>query len=311
MTMTMTETPTDAPPTEHDRRQRLERAHRAADHLSRVNGEVELRAAVLALLLPAGSRRAVRAWRLETKGLSSAPALLEHVASLPGAGRLPWLETLVSRMRGQPLGARQRLLEATRRVMAARGLVRPIDRLHWLAMRQRLGGESRADSRAAVASDLSRLPESDVMAIAAFTAFLSRMVPVDAVDATPNAVGTTPDAAEAATATAIETAAPTPPGEAWYETVMTPWRARADVAPCSPPDSDGLVHALQGLQALAWMHRPVLVRKWFVAALQHSPHGRLGDGAADALRLCSALLDSPLPPELARHYAAAEPETAR
>ena len=314
--MTMTETPTDAPPTEHDRRQRLERAHSAADHLSRVNGEVELRAAVLALLLPAGSRRAVRAWRLETKGLSSAPALLEHVASLPGAGRLPWLETLVSRMRGQPLGARQRLLEATRRVMAARGVVRPIDRLHWLAMRQRLGGESRADSRAAVASDLSRLPESDVMAIAAFTAFLSRMVPVDEVDATPNAaetmpnaVGTTPDATE--TETAIETAAPTPPGEAWYETVMTPWRARADVAPCSPPDSDGLVHALQGLQALAWMHRPVLVRKWFVAALQHSPHGRLGDGAADALRLCSALLDSPLPPELARHYAAAEPETAR
>jgi hypothetical protein len=29
---------------------------------------------------------------------------------------------------------------------------------------------------------------------------------------------------------------------------------------------------------------------------------RLSDGAADALRLAGLLLDSPLPPELARHY---------
>jgi hypothetical protein len=286
--------PLHAPlPTETERRERVERAHGAADHLSRVNGEVELRAAVLALLLPAGSRRAMRAWQLETKGLSSAPALREHVGSLANEGRLPWLETLVSRMRTQPLDARRRLLEATRRVMAARGVVRPIDRLHWLAMRQRLAGASRADARGAVSSDLSRLPESDVMAIAAFTAFLSRMVPVDAAES------------------ASETDAPDAAGVAWYDTVMTPWRARADVEPCRPPDSDGLVHALQGLQAFAWMHRPVLVRSWFVAAQQHSPGGRLADGAADALRLCATLLDSPLPPELARHYAAAETETAR
>ena len=51
----------------------------------------------------------------------------------------------------------------------------------------------------------------------------------------------------------------------------------------------------------------MLARGWVSAAQQRSQHGRLGDGAADALRLSCRLLDSPLPPELARHYAAAEP----
>jgi hypothetical protein len=50
------------------------------------------------------------------------------------------------------------------------------------------------------------------------------------------------------------------------------------------------------------MQRPALMRGWVTAAVQHSRHGRLADTAADALRLSCALLDSPLPPELARHY---------
>jgi hypothetical protein len=86
---------------------------------------------------------------------------------------------------------------------------------------------------------------------------------------------------------------------------MARWERHAIVPPCEPPDTDGLVHALQELQALAWMQRPVLARDWVTAALQHSPHGRLTDPAADALRLSCALLDSPLPPELERHYQAA------
>ena len=178
--------------------------------------------------------------------------------------------------------------------MSARGVVRPIDRLHWLAMRQRLGSPSGAGLRTATSVDLSRLPQADVSAIAMYSAFLSRVVPVDA--ATP------PEAADPPVPAA---------GVAWYDTVMAPWRVNAAIPPCQPPDTDGLVHALQELQALPWMQRPMLARGWVTAALQHSRHGRLGHDAADALRLSCALLDSPLPPELARHYGVTAQEVSR
>ena len=261
-------------------------ARDAADHLSRLNGVRGLRTAILALLLPIGSRRAARAWEIETAGHPEAEALLVDVSHLAGPARLPWFETLVSRMRSVPLAERQNLLEATRRVMGARGTVRPIDRLHWLAMRQRLGGPTAAGVRAGASSDLSELPAADVSALAAYTAFLSRLVPFEASD----------DASR---------------GTAWYDDVMSPWQGRSVVPKCHPPDSDGLVHALQELQALPWMQRPMLVRGWVTAALQHSRYGRLDDTAADSLRLSCSLLDSPPPPELARHYGTAAPETPR
>ena len=46
------------------------------------------------------------------------------------------------------------------------------------------------------------------------------------------------------------------------------------------------------------------------AALGHSRGARLSDLAADALRLTCGLLDSPLPPELARHYITLPAEAA-
>jgi hypothetical protein len=262
----------------------------AADQLDRLAGAQELHAAVLALLLPAGSRRAARAWQIECERMARADQVREWVAQLPGPARLPWLEVLVARMRGQALADRQALLEATRRVMGARGIQRPIDRLHWLAMRQRLGESSAADTRVAATSDLSQLPQSDVEAIATYTAFLARMVPAEAAE--------------------LDDAAPTAAGIAWYTSVMAPWQARAAIPPCAPPATDGLVHALQLLQAVAWMQRPALVRAWVTAAIQHSRDGRLTDTAADALRLSCALLASPMPPELARHYGAPLPGDA-
>lgn len=264
-----------------------ERGRAAADHLSRINGAQGLQAAVLALLLPAGSRRAARAWQIETQATPGAQALREHIDNLPPVARLPWLDVLLARLRGQALVTRQTLLEATRRVMAARGTVRPIDRLHWLLMRQRLGQASAASAQAAAQSDLSRLPPTDVLAVARYCAFLSRMVPVDAHDDA--------NAAEAADGhTTMATA--------WYASAMARWAQHNIIPPCTPPDVDGLVQALQDLQALAWMQRPVLARDWVTAALHHSRHGRLTDAAADALRLSCALLESPLPPELERHY---------
>jgi hypothetical protein len=99
-------------------------------------------------------------------------------------------------------------------------------------------------------------------------------------------------------------------GMAWYDTVMAPWSQRAELPACQPPDIDGVVQSLQELQAMAWMQRPMLVRGWVVAAKEHSLHHRLTDLAADALRMTCTLLDSPMPPELARHYGALPGGTA-
>ena len=251
----------------------------AADALSRVNGTLELQAALLALMLPAGSLRAGRAWAAEADQTPASQALLAHAGHLPASARLPWFELLLSRMRRQPLPARQTLLEATRRVMQARGSVRPIDRLHWLAMRQRLGGNAAVKVKNAASVEMSQLNGDTLQAIASYTAFLSRMVPGEAPGA--DTPGT---------------------GPAWYDSVMAPWKASDSVPACLPPDADALVSALQELQVLPWMQRPVLVRGWFDAAVAHSVHRRLGAGAADALRLSCTLLDSPLPPALAKNF---------
>jgi hypothetical protein len=251
----------------------------AADALGRVNGTLELQAALLALMLPAGSRRAARAWAAEGNDSPAMQGLFGHASHLPGNARLPWFELLLSRMRRQPLPARQTLLEATRRVMQARGSVRPIDSLHWLAMRQRLGGNAAVTAKNAASVEISQLSGDTLRAIASYSAFLSRMVPSEAPQAgTPN------------------------PGAAWYDSVMAPWQASENLPACLPPDADALVSAVHELQVLPWMQRPVLVRGWFDAAVAHSLHRRLGDGAADALRLSCTLFDSPLPPALARHF---------
>ena len=298
----MPETPYQLQKAAHDR----EAA--AADHLSRVHGALGLHAAVLALLLPAGSQRAARAWQAETVATPEAAALRAHIEDLSPAARLPWLDVLLLRMRGQALASRQALLESTRRVMAARGVVRPLDRLHWLLMRQRLGEASAATVHAAAQADLSRLPPSDVLAVAGYSAFLSRMVPVEVhaeAHAEAPADSHRDEAADTQNAGRVPEAADAPPGLAWYATVMARWERHTPIPPCVPPNIDGLVHALQELQALAWMQRPVLARDWVTAALKHSPRGRFTDASADALRLSCALLDSPLPPELARHFQAA------
>ena len=103
--------------TDSDEREAIER-------LSRLNGPGELRATILALLLTPGSQRERRAWRDETKGLSSADALRGEVKKLGPAVRLPWLEALLKRVSRAPLTDRQHLMESARRVMAADGQVR-------------------------------------------------------------------------------------------------------------------------------------------------------------------------------------------
>lgn len=285
----------------------------AAEALARVHGPLELQAAVLALLLPPDSAAAAHAWQLETAATPGAVRIAGQVAQLAPISRLPWFERLLERLRSQPLAARQTLLKATRRVMGAGDAVRAIDRLHWLAMRSRLGeaaarpelgSNPQADGGrafpstlspalrlrepaldAGVGGDLSQLPDSAVRAIGIYSAFLSRLVP-------------------------LETREPTAAGAAWYATATSAWHDRDVLPALQPVDADALVHALYELQALPWMQRPVLVRTWVDAALAHRPHdhARLADTAADALRLSCGLLDSPLPPGLERHYSGAIPQ---
>lgn len=262
----------------HDANAALAAERDAADRLLHVHGAGELHAALLALLLPAGSKRALRAWRVEAGKAPDAEALREHAASLSGAARLPWFELLLARMATQPLAARQELLLATRRIMGARGLARPIDRLHWLTMRRGLGEIAPLAARPEPHAEGAEWLESDVLSVAEYTAFLSRMVP-----------GERPDS---------------PQGQGWYEAVMASVPGFAEIPPWRPPHAKAMVEALARMQTLSWMQRPVVVRTWVTTALAKGGRGRLADLAADALRMSCALLDSPQPPDLARHYIA-------
>ncbi len=235
--------------------------------LQYLHGPLELQAALLAMLLPPGSQRAAHAWQAQTAATPALQALRDAALALPAAARLPWFEQLLARMATQPLAARQALLEATRRVMSARGRIRALDRLHWLLMRLRLGGKSASSSGITAGSD--DWLESDLLALARYSAFLSRMIPADDDSAA---------------------------GTAWYQSVMAPWQAHLDIPPCQPPDGQALVLALNRLQTLSLVQRPRLLRGWTEAAVQR---GRLQALAADALRISAALLASPLPPEVA------------
>jgi len=262
-----------------------ERDRDAADRLSRIHGAGELQAVLLALLMAPGSKRALRAWQRETAATPGADSLRRHAANLSGAARLPWFELLLTRMVTQPLAARQELLQATRRVMGARGVARPIDRLHWLTMRRGLGEVGPLAARPESHNEAPEWLESDVLCVAAYTAFLSRMVPGPMVDS--------------------------PDGRAWYDIVMATWGRFAEIPEWQPPKAEAMVEALAKMQTLSWMQRPVIVRNWVTSAISRSRGLRLGDLSADALRLTCGLLDSPLPPELARHYITLPADAAR
>ena len=246
----------------------------ALERLSRVNGAASLQAAVLALVMNTDSERAQQAWMFETGSLAIAGDVRSDVLSLSGATRLPCLEALLDRVHVLPQAERRALLQATRRIVAAQGPVQPLDRLHWLLMRRKLGDKPPLPALPAGQNDMAQLPLATLQQVAAVTAFLSRLVP-------------TRDGKR---------------GAVWYSAVMGRFMPQSSIPPCEPPDSDALVHALQVLETMPWMLRPVLVRAWVEAALLTAQRARLAPPSADALRLAAGLLDSPLPPELARHY---------
>ncbi|NUZ04595.1 hypothetical protein [Piscinibacter koreensis] len=252
----------------------------AHERLGRVHGPGELQAALLALLLPPNSQRARRAWRAEVGPLPSLDELRADVEGLSGAARLPWFDVFLARMKLHAPEARQQLLAATRRVVAARGATAPIDQLHYLLMRKHLGRPKPLVARPEAVSDTGSWLESDVRSVAVYTGYLARMVP-----------GTEADA-----------------GAAWYREVLLTWEPVETQPPFERIRSDAMLQALGALQTLSWMQRPTIVRSWVAAALQVGAKERLARGAADALRLSCALIDAPLPPELARHYVTLAPD---
>ncbi|MEI2679755.1 MAG: hypothetical protein V9G29_18945 [Burkholderiaceae bacterium] len=253
----------------------------ALARLSRTQGPASLGAAVLSLIAQwdtgSTASRALRAaWNSETQSTPNAEAIDADVALLSAATRLPCLEALLQRVRRGSKDDRRALLQATRRVMAARSPTPPIYRLLWLAMRRQLGERPPAADLPAASNDLTDLPTPMRSHIAVVTAHLSRLVP--------GAAGS--DDRD---------------GAAWYALVLERLMPQAAAMP-NWPDGDTLAHALLEVQTLPWMLRPVLVRAWVDAASQVGPRVGLSPTAADALRLVAGLLDSPLPPELARRY---------
>lgn len=262
----------------------------ALARLSRVHGSGELQAAILALISPKDSAESYIVWSVETEHKPNAALLRQDVMQLSDATRVPCLEALLERLREQPKSDRRSLLESTRRVMAAIRPFRPLDRLHWLLMRRKLGDRAPLSAPPAPQNDVAQLSSYMIERVAAVTAYLARMVP-----------GTQG-----------------PSGEAWYREVMQELVHGGELPPCKAPDGEGLVYALLDVESLPWMLRPVLMRGWVEAALAVSQRARLAPMAADALRLVAGLLDSPMPPELARHFheldwapATAAPQHAR
>lgn len=250
----------------------------AGARLSRVHGVAELRAAILALILPPGSRRPVRAWRMEAGAAADAEVLRTHASRLSGATRLPWLERLLVRAARQPIGFRQQLLQATRRVMGARGVARPVDRFHWLFMRRVLGDGLSIEARTESGVDVAEWLESDVFAVATYSAFLARVM-----------AGDQGDDAQA---------------RAWYDVAMAAWQPFADIPLWTPTPAEAMVEALGRLQTLSWMQRPVVIRNWVMSTIRQGRGTSFTDDGADALRMTCVLLDSPVPPELTEHYRA-------
>jgi len=247
----------------------------ALARLSRVHGPGELHAAILALISPPDSVPSFLAWTNETMSCSHASVLRQDVMRLSEGVRLPCLEALLARMCVCPKEIRRDLLRSTRRVVAVHSPLRPLDRLHWLSMRRMLGERMPIPLPPQACNDFAELSRYMIGRVASVTAYLARMVPG-------------PDSQA---------------GLVWFEAVMSQLDPAGEVPPCKAPDGDGLAHALDEVQTLPMMLRPVLMRGWVDAALATSGRARLYPMASDALRMVACLLDSPMPPDLARHFA--------
>ena len=272
-----------APATPEARRQaRIAADREALQHMQLRIGPTEMRLTILALMMNPGNHRENKLWRRLAEDAPHAETILNDVRNLLPSSRLPEFERLVDRVAEQPLIHKRMLVEAARDLMRADGRVSPRERLWWLVLRHRLNDPGPATLMRPVTGQGQTLPELNLLErayISTLTGYVARFVPEDAP---PGRIS------EA--------------GQRWWRGVLARCGEVTEAALDRPPDADALMHALSGVQELSWMMRPLLMAAWAEEALNHSPHGLLSDDTADALRLLSTLLDTPLPPVLASHY---------
>jgi hypothetical protein len=274
----------------HVRAPRIERGDAALREplarLGALDDAPSCRAAVLAFMLKATSRRERAAYRDATADLPLAEAILDDILALPHPYRLPWLEHFARALAPGPVALRHDAIDAARRVMTADGMVSHMDQLRWVTLRHLLAG-SAVSPPAAAPTEIETLHSTQVHHACVFSAFLSQMVPAPELTLDLTGEGSI--------------------GRLWYDSVTAPWNDRpGGLPPREGHDIDATLRALRTLQSLPWLLRPVLVRSWFDAARMLTEGPALHPDAADALRLACTLLDSPVPPELGRQYIEAD-----
>lgn len=269
----------------HVRVPRIDRADPALrERLARLQAlhePAQWQAAILALMVTPDSARERATWLAQVQGVADAEQLLEDMHALPHAYRLPWFESLARQLAPGPVSPRHELIGAARRLMTADGMVTQMDQLRWVALRHLLAGSAAAPPAAAQAG-LDALDDAQALKVCLFSAFLSQLVPAPELT--------------------LDLTGHESTGKTWYESVIAPWSGRFALPPRERHDIDATLRALRVLQSLPWLLRPVLVRSWFDAARVLTDGPALHPLAADALRLTCTLLDSPVPPELARQY---------
>ena len=237
--------------------------------------------AVLAHLLSRNNALELAVWHESARGLLGAEALLDDILELPHSHRLPWFEHFARLLAPGPVEPRHALIGSARRLMVIDGMVTPAEQLQWVALRHLLAGSAVAPPTGAHA-DLADLENAQAHPVCVFSGFLSHLLPAPEVT--------------------LDLEGHEPVGQAWYDSVTALWEGRFETPPRERQDIDASLRALRELQALPWLLRPVLVRRWFDAARVLTDGPQLHPAAADALRLTCTLLDSPVPPELGRQY---------
>ena len=245
------------------------------------------RAGVLALMITPRSGLERQAWQDLVQGLPRAMQFFNDVSRLGAPRRLPWFEHFARLLAPADVAQRHELIHASRRLLAADGVVSSMDQLRWIALRHLLAGSAVAPP-AAAPTELETLDDEQVHAICVYCGFLSTLVPTPEITFDPTGYGSV--------------------SQNWYDSVTAPWIDRADVPSRQGYDIDAALRALRVLQAMPWLLRPVLVRSWFDAARALTDGPQLHAATADALRLSCVLLDCPVPPELGQQYIEFEPK---
>jgi hypothetical protein len=258
-----------------EERERLQRLRAQADD------PPACRAAVLALMVTPDSLLDLHAWQSQVPDTPAMARLFVDIALLPPQRRLPWFEHFARALAPGPVALRHELIGAARALLTVDRLVSPMDQLRWIALRHLLAGSAVAPP-AAAQHEFETMDRDQVHSVCVYCGFLSTMVPTPEVHFDPTGYVSL--------------------AQAWYDQVTAPWIDQADVPAREGYDIDAALRALRELQAMPWLLRPMLVRSWYDAARALTEGPLLHPDAADALRLSCALLDSPLPPELAQQY---------